>query len=322
MTTPAVRFRSAAEATAALALAPPSGLVLLSAPAAAAWPGAAAVAAMIARAAAEHPAVRHRAVLDCGHAPGLALDALRQGWRMLVLAPSHPAFAQVEAAAAELGAILLSAAPEALDLSRLDLRKPGGRAILARHLGARPLPTAAVAGGVAGRHPAAMPDTPFRIARVRSAADLGAVKGLFEAYAASLDIDLSFQDFAAELAGMPGRYAPPSGELLLARGGDGEPLGCVGLRSLGPGGCRDGSCCEMKRLYVSPLARGLGLGRALVDAVIAEAGRIGYREMRLDTLPSMAGAVALYERAGFVPVAPYYDTPVAGTIFLGRQLTG
>jgi ribosomal protein S18 acetylase RimI-like enzyme len=78
----------------------------------------------------------------------------------------------------------------------------------------------------------------------------------------------------------------------------------------------------MKRLYVSPRARGLGLGRALVEAVLGEAARIGYREMRLDTLPSMAGAIALYRSAGFEPIAPYYDTPIAGTIFLRRRLAG
>ncbi|WP_159349429.1 hypothetical protein [Roseomonas harenae] len=131
---PAIRFHSAAEATAALSLAGPAGVLLLSAPAAAAWPGAATVAAMVARAAAAHPDVPHRAALDCGTAPGLALDALRQGWRLLVLDGAHPSFAQVAAAAAEVGATLLPAAPEALDLTSLDLRKPGGRAMLARHL--------------------------------------------------------------------------------------------------------------------------------------------------------------------------------------------
>jgi ribosomal protein S18 acetylase RimI-like enzyme len=76
----------------------------------------------------------------------------------------------------------------------------------------------------------------------------------------------------------------------------------------------------MKRLYVSPDARGLGLGKALVDAIIAEAVRIGYREMRLDTLPTMTEAISLYKQAGFVPIDPYYDTPIAGTFFLARSL--
>ena len=158
-----------------------------------------------------------------------------------------------------------------------------------------------------------MPRTVFRINPVRSAADLEATARLFGAYAASLAIDLSDQGIAAELATLPGRYAALAGDLLLARDLHGEPLGCVGLRPMEPQGC-----CEMKRLYVAP--RGRGLGRALVDAVVGEAARIGYREMRLDTLPSMAGAIALYGRAGFRPIEPYYDTPVAGTIFLARPL--
>ena len=133
-TPPAIRFRSAAEAAAALSLAAPTGVLLLSTPGAAAWPGAAAVAAMVARAAAAHPGAVHQAALDCGSAPGLALDALRQGWRLLVLDAGHPAFPAVASAAEEAGATLLPQAPPALDLSRLDLRKPGGRAILARHL--------------------------------------------------------------------------------------------------------------------------------------------------------------------------------------------
>jgi GNAT superfamily N-acetyltransferase len=138
---------------------------------------------------------------------------------------------------------------------------------------------------------------------------------LFDAYAASLGIDLSFQDFAAEMATMPGKYAPPAGELLLARDAHGEAIGCVGLRPLPTDGC-----CEMKRLYVSPHGRGLGLGKALVEAIIGEARRIGYREIRLDTLPTMSEAVAVYRRAGFVPIEPYYDTPIVGTTFLGRRL--
>ena len=149
---------------------------------------------------------------------------------------------------------------------------------------------------------------------VRTAADLQATAQLFQAYAASLPVDLGYQDFAAELAALPGKYAPPAGELLLARG-DGEPLGCVGLRPLAAAGA-----CEMKRLFLAPSARGLGLGRALAEAVVAEARRIGYRELFLDTLPSMASAIALYEQMGFVRIAPYYAPTPAGTIFLALRL--
>lgn len=162
-----------------------------------------------------------------------------------------------------------------------------------------------------------MPKSPFHLARVRSPDELEAVAALFAAYAAALGIDLSYQGFDEELAALPGQYSPPAGELLLARGADGEPLGCVALRPLPTGGC-----CEMKRLYVCPEGRGLGLGRVLAEAVLEEATRIGYREMRLDTLPTMASAITLYQRLGFTPIDPYYETPVAGTIFLGRLLAG
>lgn len=156
----------------------------------------------------------------------------------------------------------------------------------------------------------------FQIRPVRSVADLKAIVQMFNAYASSIGIDLAFQDFATELASLPGKYAAPAGELLLARDHNGEPLGCVGLRPMTSDGC-----CEMKRLYVAPRRRGLGLGGVLIDAIIGEAVRIGYREMRLDTLPSMVEAIALYSKAGFMPIEPYYDTPLADTIFLGRSFT-
>jgi ribosomal protein S18 acetylase RimI-like enzyme len=139
---------------------------------------------------------------------------------------------------------------------------------------------------------------------------------LFRDYEASLDTDLCFQGFEAEVASLPGKYAPPQGALFVARSAGGEALGCVALRPVEPAGA-----CEMKRLYVAPQGRGLGLGRALMEAVIAEARRIGYREMRLDTLPSMTTAQAMYREAGFVPIDPYYDTPVGGTVFMALDLT-
>ncbi len=156
----------------------------------------------------------------------------------------------------------------------------------------------------------------FDIAPVRTADDLAEVITLFRAYAESLDVDLSYQDFDAEMAAMPGKYAPPAGALLLARNAAGIPVGCVGLRQIEP----DGSC-EMKRLYVAPQGRGLGLGEALVHAVVKEAKHIGYRDMKLDTLPSMTAAIALYRKLGFVPAAPYYDTPIAGTHFMRLPLS-
>ncbi len=160
-----------------------------------------------------------------------------------------------------------------------------------------------------------MPELPFQIIRVTTRAELSAAASLFRAYAASLPIDLAYQGFEAELAALPGKYAPPFGALFLARAEDGAPLGCAALRAIDPEGC-----CEMKRLYVAPKGRGLGLGKALVQAILSEAARIGYREIRLDTLPSMTSALALYRQAGFEPAEAYYDTPVAGTVFLAKQL--
>ncbi len=155
----------------------------------------------------------------------------------------------------------------------------------------------------------------FKIEAVRSPEDLKATMALFDAYAASLGINLSYQNFVAEMADMPGKYAPPQGELLLARDKDGAAIGCVGLRPLA-----DEGCCEMKRLYVAPPGRGLGLGKALAEAIVGDARRIGYREMRLDTLPSLTAAIALYARMGFVKIPAYYDTPIKGTIFLSLRL--
>jgi ribosomal protein S18 acetylase RimI-like enzyme len=154
----------------------------------------------------------------------------------------------------------------------------------------------------------------FSIKPVRSDAHLAAVAALFDAYAASLDIDLSYQGYGAERAGLPGKYAPPSGALLLALDEDEAPLGCVALRRLSP------SACEMKRLYVAPAGRGLGLGRALAEAALEAARAAGYGELRLDTLPSMGAAIALYERMGFERIAPYYEGAPEGTIFLARTL--
>jgi len=156
---------------------------------------------------------------------------------------------------------------------------------------------------------------PISIQPVRAAGDLAAVVALFEAYVATLDVDLGYQDFSGELAGLSGKYAPPRGELLLARDATGQPLGCVGLRPIPPDGC-----CEMKRLYLTPAARGLGLGRAMTEAVIETARSLGYSELRLDTLPSMITALRLYDLLGFERIAPYYAPTPEGTVFMRLRL--
>jgi ribosomal protein S18 acetylase RimI-like enzyme len=140
-------------------------------------------------------------------------------------------------------------------------------------------------------------------------ADVATVRALLEEYASALGVDLGFQEFDRELAELPGAYAPPRGALLVARRG-GETIGCVGLRPL------DEQRCELKRLYVRPVARGGGTGRALTEAALAEARRLGYRRVLLDTLPGMEAAQRLYVELGFRDVAPYRPNPVDGARFL------
>lgn len=155
----------------------------------------------------------------------------------------------------------------------------------------------------------------FEIQPANTEEELEVIAALFEAYAASLSVDLDYQDFGAELASLPGKYAPPRGALLLARDASGRPLGCVGLRPIAIAGV-----CEMKRLFLAPEARGLGVGRALAEAVVEEARRIGYRELRLDTLATMTAARGLYRQLGFVEIAPYYAPTPAGTTFMALAL--
>ena len=145
-------------------------------------------------------------------------------------------------------------------------------------------------------------------------AEIAACRDLFVAYQRALGVSLCFQNFDQEVAGLPGDYAPPRGGLWLAWM-DEVPVGCVALRPLGA------SDAEMKRLYVSGAHRGHGLGRALARTAIGAAAALGYRALRLDTLPSMMEAQKLYEELGFVPIGPYNDNPIAGTRFLELDLT-
>ncbi|MGA9840456.1 MAG: GNAT family N-acetyltransferase [Thermoplasmata archaeon] len=152
-----------------------------------------------------------------------------------------------------------------------------------------------------------------RVRRARTPDEVATVRGLFEEYGRSLGVDLSFEGFPEETRSLPGVYAPPRGDLLLATWDD-VPAGCVGIRPLSP------EIVEMKRLYVRAGFRGRGLGWTLARRAIRRAGELRYRSLRLDTLPSMATAIVLYRSLGFVEIAPYREHPVAGTRFFARDL--
>jgi GNAT superfamily N-acetyltransferase len=153
----------------------------------------------------------------------------------------------------------------------------------------------------------------MKICQAKTPEEIALTRSLFEEYAAWLRIDLCFQGFAAELAGLPGAYAAPRGRLLLAFVGS-DVSGCVALRPIGD------DVCEMKRLFVRAGFRGQGIGKQLGERVVQEARDIGYRMMRLDTLPSMQSAIRLYEGLGFVRCAAYYETPLAETVFMELRL--
>jgi len=149
----------------------------------------------------------------------------------------------------------------------------------------------------------------IEIGPARTAAEIETAKALAGEYAASLGFDLGYQDFSAEMADFPGKYAPPMGALLLGRL-DGAVMGMVALRDLGQG------IAEMKRLYVRPAARGSGIGAALAGAVVDVGRELGYRAMRLDTVPGEHDrAIALYRRMGFREIVPYYESPIPGTLY-------
>jgi putative acetyltransferase len=157
------------------------------------------------------------------------------------------------------------------------------------------------------------------IQAAESPADIAAARTLMREYADFLGEDLTFQGFEEELAGLPGKYAPPSGALFLARvpaldGRGTLPAGCVALRKLSPG------ICEMKRLFVRPRCRGSGVGRLLAERIIAEAKARGYAAMRLDTLERLRSAVALYRSLGFEQIPPYCENPIPGVMFWEKKL--
>ena len=150
-----------------------------------------------------------------------------------------------------------------------------------------------------------------------SESDWADIRQLFLEYAASLSVDLCFQDFDSELAQLPGAYAPPWGAMRLVRV-DGTPAGCCALRTLDA--VDYANACEMKRLYVRPQFRGLGLGRLLAEEILEVARVAGYASILLDTLDDMETARAMYQDLGFVEIPPYYYNPVAGSHYLKADL--
>jgi ribosomal protein S18 acetylase RimI-like enzyme len=157
----------------------------------------------------------------------------------------------------------------------------------------------------------------IRLVVPESAGELDATRSIFREYAAGLGVDLCFQNFEAELAGLPGEYAAPAGHLLLALV-DGAIAGCGGFRALTDSD--HANACEMKRLYVRPAFRRFGLGRRLAEALMDEARRAAYSVMLLDTLDDMEAARELYASLGFVETAPYYYNPIPGAHYLRAPL--
>ncbi len=155
----------------------------------------------------------------------------------------------------------------------------------------------------------------MKFVQAQSPEEIEIARGLFREYAAGLNIDLCFQNFDQEVDGLPGNYAPPLGRLLLAIK-DEQVAGCIALRRY------DDGACEMKRLYVRPESRGQGLGKKLVTTLIDAARELGYKRMLLDTLPGkMDEAIALYRSLGFREIAPYYNNPVEGALFMELWLS-
>lgn len=162
-----------------------------------------------------------------------------------------------------------------------------------------------------------MADRPpsFLIEPAATSAAFAEARRLFADYIGGLGLDLTFQNVEKELADLPGKYAEPDGIILLARDQRGQAVGCVALRPLAEAGS-----CEMKRLYLLPEGRGQGLGRRLSEAVLEAARARGYQRMRLDTLPSMQVAQAIYRELGFVETPAYYDNPISETVYMALDL--
>jgi GNAT superfamily N-acetyltransferase len=154
-----------------------------------------------------------------------------------------------------------------------------------------------------------------KIAPAKFPEDADIVRRLFNDYWAALKVDVCFQNFGEELKSLPGKYVLPSGALFLARNDAGEAIGCVALRPTEKDGC-----CEMKRLYLALEGRGNGTGRALVRVIMDEARKLGYAEMRLDTLPFLGPAIALYKSEGFAECPPFGIPDKEKVLYFSRVL--
>ncbi|MBR0577199.1 GNAT family N-acetyltransferase [Proteiniclasticum sp. BAD-10] len=161
--------------------------------------------------------------------------------------------------------------------------------------------------------PHSIPQPAIEIRHVSTSAEMESIRQLFVAYVQSLETDLAFQNFQEELYSLPGKYAPPKGALFLALV-EGKAAGCIALRPM------EDKICEMKRLYVDPEYRHLGLGKQLVEKILDEGQKLGYNCMRLDTLTSMTAALALYRAQGFQAIPPYTYNPLDGAIYMERRL--
>lgn len=157
----------------------------------------------------------------------------------------------------------------------------------------------------------------FQIRTPDTKVQIDAVRALFSTYAHSLNIDLCFQNFEAEMASLPGAYALPRGALLAAYAGD-QLVGCCALRPLDTADYPN--ACEMKRLFVRHAFRGCGAGRMLAEATLDAARQANYAYALLDTLSEMESARSLYEDLGFIEIPPYYFNPIEGAHYLMVKL--
>jgi len=154
----------------------------------------------------------------------------------------------------------------------------------------------------------------MNIIEAKTDAEIDAARRIFREYESWLGLDLCFQGFEEELAGLPGKYSSPDGRLFLAYSEE-DLAGCAALRKIDPG------VCEMKRLFVRDQFRRFGIGRLLIDRLLTAARDIGYRAMRLDTYPAKMGkAVGLYRQYGFIEIPAYYHNPYEGVLFMELQL--